>query len=296
MGWVRSVMETKGSLIERINRLAEGGIAPSGKEFRGLSLSAVETISSAMGVSRRDVEIAALEEGVIPLRYQRNIGSVGIEGQVKLRRARVAVVGAGGLGGLIIELLARLGIGTLVLIDGETFTEDNLNRQILCAEAGVGRSKVEAARQRVSEINSAVEVEIHNVFIRRDNIDALIMGCCLVIDALDSIPVRLILQEAAGRLGVPFVHGAVAGFVGEIMTVCPGDRGLAAFYEGGQHIPRAGIEVELGTPSVTPAVTAALQAMEAVKLITGRGELIRNKLLYLDLDESRMSEINLARS
>ena len=289
-------METKQSILERINSLAESGMAPSGKEFRGLSRSAVEMISSAIGVSGRDVEIAALEAGIIPLRYQRNIGSLGIEGQLKLRRARVAVIGAGGLGGVLIELLARLGLGALVVIDGETFSEDNLNRQILCTEAWVGRSKADAARQRVLRINSAVEMEAHSVFIRRDNIDALIKGCCLVIDALDSIPVRLILQEAAARLTVPFVHGAVAGFVGEIMTVCPGDKGLAAFYEGGQDIPRTGIEVELGTPSVTPAVTAGLQAMEAVKLITGRGELIRNKLLYLDLDGGRMSEIDLARS
>jgi len=293
---VKGFMKTEQSLLERINVLAERGTAPSGKEYRSLSLGAVETISSATGARGRDVEIAALEAGIIPVRYQRNIGSLGIEGQLKLRRARVAVIGAGGLGGILIELLARLGIGTLVVIDGETFTEDNLNRQILCTEAWIGRSKVDAARQRVSQINSAVEVEAHNIFIHRDNIDALIKGCCLVIDALDSIRLRLILQEAAARLAMPFIHGAVAGFVGEIMTVCSGDRGLTAFYEGGQHIPCTGIEVELGTPTVTPAVTAALQVMEAVKLITGRGELIRDRLLYLDLDTSRISEINLARS
>ncbi len=289
-------MKTKQSLLERINVLAESGMAPSGKEYRSLSLGAVEAITSATGAGGKDVEIAALEAGIIPLRYQRNIGSLGVEGQLKLRRARVAVIGAGGLGGSLIELLARLGIGTLVVIDGETFTEDNLNRQILCTEEWVGRSKVEAARQRVSQINSAVEVEAHNIFIHRENIDGLINGCCLVIDALDSIPLRLVLQGAAARLAIPFIHGAVAGFVGEIMTVCAGDRGLTAFYEEGQHIPRTGIEVELGTPTVTPTITAGLQAMEAVKLITGRGDLIRDRLLYLDLDAGKISEINLARS
>ncbi|MEJ2745694.1 MAG: ThiF family adenylyltransferase, partial [bacterium] len=150
----------KASLLKRIDAAAELKAAPSGKEYRGISRSAVEAISSATGVGLREVEIAALEGGIVPLRYQRNVGSLGIEGQLKLRLARVAVVGAGGLGGTIIELLARVGIGALTVIDGDTFTEDNLNRQLLCTEEWVGRSKVEAARQRVSQVNSAVEVDV----------------------------------------------------------------------------------------------------------------------------------------
>lgn len=282
------------SLLKRINDAVELGIAPSGKEYRGISRDAVEAISSATGASAREVEISALESGVIPRRYQRNVGSLGVDGQLRLRRARVAVIGAGGLGGTVIELLARLGIGALVVIDGDTFTEDNLNRQLLCTEEWIGKSKAEAARQRVSQVNSAVEVEAHHLAIKPDNVDSLIKGCCLVVDALDSIPVRLMLQEAASRRAMPFVHGAVAGFVGEIMTVCPGDKGLAAFY--GAQAPRSGIEVELGTPTPTPAVTAALQVMEVVKLITGRGEAVRNKLLYLDLDSDTVSGIDIGRS
>jgi molybdopterin/thiamine biosynthesis adenylyltransferase len=289
-------MKSGASLIKRINDAAELRTAPSGKEYRGISLSAVEAIASATGVGKREVEIAALEGGIVPLRYQRNVGSLGLEGQLKLRLARVAVVGAGGLGGTIIELLARLGIGALVVIDGDTFTEDNLNRQLLCTEEWVGKSKVEAARQRVSQVNSAVEVEAHHLYIEPDNVDALIKGCCLVVDALDSIPVRLILQEAASRLAVPFVHGAVAGFIGEIMTVCSGDKGLAAFYGDDPRVPRSGIETELGTPTPTPAITAALQAMEVVKLITGRGEIVRNRLLYIDLDRDTVSGIDLCSS
>lgn len=284
------------ALLRKINDAIEVGIAPSGKEYRGISRSAVKEISSETGASAREVEIAALEAGIVPLRYQRNVGSLGIEGQLKLRRARVAVIGAGGLGGTVIELLARLGVGALVVIDGDTFTEDNLNRQLLCTEEWVGKSKVEAARQRVSQINSSVEVDARHVSINRDNVDSIIEGCCLVVDALDSIPVRLILQGAASRCAVPFVHGAVAGFVGEIMTVCPGDKGLAVFYGDGPGIPCTGAEIEMGTPTPTPAVTAALQVMEVVKLITGRGEIVRNRLLYLDLDSDTVSGIDLCQS
>ena len=289
-------MGAKASLLKKINDAVELGIAPSGKEYRGISHGAVEAISSATGASAREVEIAALEVGVIPRRYLRNVGSLGIEGQLKLRRARVSVIGAGGLGGTVIELLARLGIGALVVIDGDTFTEDNLNRQLLCTEEWVGKSKVEAARQRVAQVNAAVEVDAHHISIKPDNVDSLIKGCCLVVDPLDSIPVRLILQEAASRCAVPFVHRAVAGFIGVIMTVLPGDKGLAAFYGDSPRVPCSGIEIELGTPTPTPAVTAALQAMEVVKLITGRGEIVRNKLLYLDLDRGAVSEIDLCRS
>jgi molybdopterin/thiamine biosynthesis adenylyltransferase len=287
-------MEAKTSLLQRVNDAAELRIASSGKEYRGIPRGSVEAIVSVTGISVREVEIAALKSGIVPLRYQRNVGSLGLEGQLKLRMARVAVVGAGGLGGTIIELLARLGLGALVVIDGDTFTEDNLNRQLLCTEEWIGKSKVEAARRRVTQLNPSVEVIAHQLFINPDNVDSLIKGCCLVVDALDSIPMRLILQESASRLDIPFVHGAVAGFIGQIMTVCPGDRGLKAFYGDDPSAPRSGIEIELGTPTPTPMVTATLQVMEVVKLITGRGEIARNRLLCLDLDRDVVSGLDLA--
>jgi molybdopterin/thiamine biosynthesis adenylyltransferase len=283
-----------GSLTGKIRARALMEKAPSGAEYLGLSLAAIEALASELSLSRRRIEIAALEDGIIPLRYHRNIGSLGKEGQLALRRAKAAVIGAGGLGGTLIELLARLGIGALVVIDGETFTEDNLNRQLLCTEEWIGRSKVEAAAARISRVNSAVEVEPHQVFVTGATIDPLLAGCDVVIDALDSIPVRLILQEAADRLNMPFIHGAVGGFVGEVMTVLPGDGGLAALFGAGQEIPRGGIEIEAGVPTITPSVIAALEAMEAVKIILKRGDLMRNRMLYLDLDGSTVSSVNLS--
>ena len=282
------------ALVNRINALKQTEKAPSSAGYEALSLKAVKSISAEMGVSRREVEIVALENGVVPIRYQRNIGSLGVEGQLALRRAKVAVIGAGGLGGTVIELLARLGIGALVVIDGDTFTEDNLNRQLFSMESDMGKSKVEAAAREVSRINSAVDIEIHRVFIYEQNVDSLIGGCNLAIDALDNIPVRLMLQDAAERLGIPLIHGAIAGFMGELMTIFPEDRGLWSLFDKGEKIPGKGIEVELGTPTVTPAVIAAFQVMEAIKVIAGRGEPIRHKLFYLEMDEGKVSEIKLS--
>ena len=258
-----------------------------------LGLREVGELAAAAGVTRRGVEICALEAGIVPRRYLRNLGTLGIEGQLKLRRARVAVVGAGGLGGALVELLARLGVGALVVADTDVFTEDNLNRQLFSIEGNIGEGKAEAAARMVSCVNSAVEVFPHKVFVNDANADALFAGCGLVVDALDNIPSRLVLQRAASRLRVAFIHGAIAGFLGELMTVFPGDRGLEALYGGVESPPERGIEVAVGTPTPTPIALAALQAAEAVKVITGIGDPVRNRVLFIDLASGATSSLPL---
>jgi len=116
-----------------------------------------------------------------------------------------------------------------------------------------------------------VEVVSHQVFLDSENVDSIIRDCDLVIDALDNIPVRLRLQEAARRLKLPLVHGAIAGFIGELMTVLPGDPGLSVLFGRDKEIPRKGIETEIGAPTITPALIAAGQVMEAIKIILGTG-------------------------
>jgi len=198
------------------------------------------------------------------------------------------------LGGLIIELLARFGVGRLILIDGDSFTEDNLNRQLLCREADIGRKKVERAAERVKAVNSAVEVVPRPVFLTGKNADELLSGAEVVIDALDRIAVRILLEKAAGRLGLPLVHGAVGGFMGQVATVFPGEETLStALYPGRSGESARGIEAVLGTPTVTPAAVAALEAMEAVKILLGRETPLTNELLYLDLESAEFSRIGL---
>jgi len=257
---------------------------------RIIRLQQVHGLASANDRSIREVELAALETGIVPWRYLRNMGTVGLEGQAKLLRATVAVVGLGGLGGYVVEALARMGVGQLVLIDGDVFEEHNLNRQLLSAEAKLGTDKVQAARRRVAEINSAVEVTGCVTVLTRENLPRLLEGADVVVDALDRLPTRLVLQEGAQALGIPMVHGSIAGFLGQVMTIFPGDPGLTSLYGGGSELPEQGLEVRLGTPAATPMAVAAWEAQEVVKILLGQGELLRHRLLVMDM-ESGIIEI-----
>lgn len=247
-----------------------------------IGLEQVHGLAEAFG-SVRDVELAALDCGVVPSRYARNLGTVGLEGQSKLLRATVGVVGLGGLGGYVVETLARMGVGTLMLIDGDVFEDHNLNRQLLGTLDNLGMAKTQAACQRITRVNAAVEAVCHTETLTQENLPQLLDGADVVVDALDRLPTRLMLQDGVQALGIPLVHGSIAGFLGQVTTIFPGDPGLHALYGDGDGLPEQGLESELGTPAATPMAVAAWEAQEVVKLLTGRGELLRNRLLVIDM-------------
>jgi molybdopterin/thiamine biosynthesis adenylyltransferase len=268
-------------VVARLRELAQP-VESSGRETLWLvPLAALRQVAREHAVAERDVEIAAVQGRLLPARYQRSLGTVGWEGQLALLRATVGIVGAGGLGGWIIEALARMGVGKLIVVDGDVFGENNLNRQALASEANLGESKVEAAQQRVAQVNSAVEVVVHQLIVDEEQMVHLLQGSDVIVDALDALPTRLQLQRAARRLSRPMVHGAIAGFVGQVMTIFPGDRGLEGLYGDGR-VPERGIEVQWGNPAATPMMVAAWEVQEVVKLLTGRGEPLRNRLLFMD--------------
>lgn len=271
--------------IERLATVAEGA--------RVISLQAVLKLAAGFECTVREVELAALEAGVIPYRYVRNMGTLGPDGQAKLLRSTVAVVGLGGLGGYVAEGLARMGVGRLVLIDGDVFEEHNLNRQLLGTEAVLGQPKALVAQQRVSEVNRAVEVIAHVATLTRQNVEALLRGADVVVDALDRLPTRLVLQDGAQALGIPMVHGSIAGFLGQVMTILPGDAGLRGLYGEQENLPERGLEVHLGTPAATPMAVAAWEVQEVVKILTGRGELLRHRLLVMDMEGDTVEIVRL---
>jgi len=271
----------KAQLKRRLMELARETKGGPGEPLRVLSLAQLQALAAEMQVSRREAEIAALQEHVLPVRYMRNLGTVGWAGQLALRQATVGIVGAGGLGGWIIAGLARMGVGRLIVIDGDVFEENNLNRQAFCREGDLGRPKAKVARQRVAEVNSAVEVVAHTLRVDEEQMVQLLQGSSVLVDALDALPTRLALQRAARRLRVPMVHGAIAGYVGQVMTILPEDTGLFGLY-GGENVPEHGIEAQWGNPAATPMMTAAWQVQEVVKLLTGRGEPLRHRLLFMD--------------
>ena len=270
---------------ERLKRITD----PAGRDADILEDNAACEIAWQLGLGLHEIYREALKLGVRPYRYIRNADILSTAEQLKLAESRVAVVGAGGLGGQAIVLLARLGVGALVVVDCDQFDETNLNRQALCVGETLGEPKTRAAVEAVAAINPGVHVIPHQVRLTADVIDGILAGSDVVVDGLDNVPDRLLLQEAAGRLGIPMVHGALAGFEGRIMTVLPGDAGVKQLYgetTSGADPDRP--EAVLGVPAVTAALIGTFQAMEVLKILLRRGSLFRNAMAYVDLEQGRL--------
>lgn len=213
------------------------------------------------------------------LRYQKNRNCISEEDQLKLFEAKVCVLGCGGLGGHNIELLSRIGVGSITVVDGDIFDRTNLNRQLLANSSTLGRKKAEVAKERVNQINPDVNVNVIPLFFDRDNGRSMLEGQTLVIDALDSIESRRLASDICEELNIPYIYGAIAGWYGQVATILPGDRTLEKLYKYSGAI---GKEKELGNPSFAPSLVASLQVSEAIKLITQKGELLRNRFLFIN--------------
>lgn len=280
------------ALAEALRALSAAQLS-AGAARATLSIAQARAFAREFGCGVGEVERQALVSGVAPLRYERNLGTIQMAGQARLLRAAVAVVGCGGLGGWVIEGLARMGVGHLILIDSDCFEESNLNRQLGCLEHTVGRHKAPCLAERVRAVNSAVTTTVHVERLIRENAAVLLEGAEVVVDALDTIPDRLVLARAARAAGLPMVHGAIGGYSGQVMTILPGDPGLEALYSGA-HVPARGVETGLGNPAATPMMVAAWQVQEVVKLLVGEGALLRGRLLVLDAEYAEATEIRLS--
>ncbi|MBS7655476.1 HesA/MoeB/ThiF family protein [Candidatus Bathyarchaeota archaeon] len=215
----------------------------------------------------------------------------GEKGQLKLKSAKIVIAGVGGLGCPSALYLTAAGVGEIKLIDNEKVELSNLNRQILHWESDIGKFKVDSAREKLKKINSEVNVTIEKSSITEENAIELIKGFNLVIDALDNFEARFYLNKACVEKGVPLIHGAIEGFEGRFTTIIPKTSACLAciygkipFYKG--KFPVVG---------VTPAVIAALQSMEALKLIIGIGELTTNRLLIFDGLKMEFDEVKIKR-
>lgn len=210
-------------------------------------------------------------------RYDRNIGTITIEEQQLLKTKSVCVIGCGGLGGGVIENLTRMGVGHLTVVDGDSFDVSNLNRQVLSNEGNLGKSKAIEAIEQMSKINSEITLIAIEDLLNAENAGSIIDGCDVVVDALDNVDARLALEDACAAEGVPLVHGAISGWNGQVGVVMPGSGILHQIYEGDTQ------DNSPTNPSFTPAVISALQASETIKILLGREEILRNKLLMIDL-------------
>jgi adenylyltransferase/sulfurtransferase len=210
-------------------------------------------------------------------RYQRQIPLLGEEGQESLRRARVLVAGVGGLGTIVAAHLIAAGVGFLRLVDNDDIEMSNLNRQILFQETDIGREKTAAATERLHSLNPAVRIEGISKTLCKETLDELLKDIDLIVDALDNFTTRFLLNRAAFIRCLPLIHGAVRGFVGQATTLIPGQTACLQCLIA--HSPPPEMFPILGG---TCGVIGAIQATETVKVLTGQGEPLTNRLFFWD--------------
>lgn len=227
-------------------------------------------------------------------RYERQIliDEIGATGQNLLKQSRVLICGAGGLGSPAAIYVTVAGIGNVTLVDHDTIDLSNLNRQVLHFEADIGRYKVDSALEKLAQLNSEVTVKACRETLTAESAVQILSGHDVIIDALDNQKTRYIVNEAALKLGIPLIHGAVSDFEGQVMTILPGQSTCLRCLSRGPVDPAGSVPV-IG---VTPAVIGALQATEAIKYILGAGELMTDRLLRYDGLKLKWREFRVSRN
>ena len=221
-------------------------------------------------------------------RYERNIGAITQTEQELLQTKRAAVIGCGGLGCYAAEFLARIGLGHITLIDGDVYAVSNLNRQLYSLETNLGKSKAREARERLLQIRSDLSVDAFDIFLNDENAVELLRGHDVIIDALDNVKTRLLLEKAAAALGTALVHGAVKEWSAQVCVVFPGDSLLSMLYS-----PANGEFEKPSVASFTPAFCASLEVSEAVKVLLNKDTVLRKKLLVADIKNCSFEVIDL---
>lgn len=256
-------------LLNRLRPFLRDEPGPGPGPFQAISLEGVRRAADWLSVPQTQAMISLLEHGIWPMRLARNRGVISAGNQARLLACRALIIGCGGLGGQVISLLARVGLGGLSLCDFDVFDESNLNRQLLSREDNLGRNKAEVAGEEVAHIASYLDIRVYPVRAGGGNLPELIRGADIVVDCLDSIETRLLAEAAAHRAGLSFVHASIAGEEGLALVSRPGDLRMSILYgsTGGK-----GAERVLGVPTITPAALATLESLLVVKELLGQGQ------------------------
>ena len=283
----------KNDIITKVKEVSVRKEFPDGSLYTSISIEDIIDLSGIFQLSGRHVEITALKENIIPEHYVRNMKTFSPKDQLVLLRSRASIVGIGGLGGVVIEILARLGIGTLTLIEADTFEESNLNRQFLSTRRLIATSKTKAAIERVREINPTITVEGHDELLDKNNAARITENSDVIVDCLDNIQTRFVLESAAKKVASPLVSAAVAGVYGHVITIFPEDKGLRLIYGDSAILPQKGAETSLGCLPHAVTLLAALETSEVVKILLKKGSVLRNKLGIIDLMDNIFEVLDL---
>jgi len=257
---------------------------PGSCEGSFVRFAGVKAVAQAARLPERDAMCALLDAGFWPERFRRSRSVLSAEGLKRLLRSRVLIAGCGGLGGHAAALLARFGVGAFVLCDPDAFEESNLNRQMFCTEGTLGRAKAEAAREGLLGMASFLDVEAHVVAVDGENLPGLLAGCSAVVDGLDSVPKKLMLEEAAARAGLPFVHGSVNREEGFAFIEEAGGRRLAGMWPDAKERAEEGDRAFLESPDTVASSAAGVACLMASLLVKALacGEVRDSALLHLD--------------
>lgn len=273
-------------MIDNLLELLEGCLVnhrlPDGLFYQSVSLFELQRLAGSSAKVLRAIMIRCLENGIWPACFRSNRGALSETEQILLLQSGVAVIGAGGLGGMVVQGLARVGVGRLRVCDGDRFEESNLNRQLLSRLDNLGRNKAECAREEVQAINPAIEVNVFDRWATPINLFEILEGCRVAIDCLDNLKTRYQLQAASKQAGIPVVHGSVGGWEGFMMTVWPTDPGLENVFGQKDQNGQEEAVSPIGIPSFTPALVASLQVSQVVMLLLGRPGIGRGKVFHTD--------------
>lgn len=290
-------------MISPALEMAEDGLLPDGTPVRVLKHRAVRSAAHLAGASLRLTEIEALRQGVIPERYLRNFKTLDCAAQARLLETRVALVGLGGLGGPILEGLARLGFGMVTAADHDVFEPSNLNRQLLATEKSLGISKAGAAQARANDVNPATELTVRQLFVEPDSFADFFRGADIAVDALGGIACRPAAELGAAAAGVPLITASVAGWTAMAATVLPGETGPASLFCSGPDVGKDDVpcvpcaEDVLGC--LTPAINVAvgLVLAEAVRLALGQTPRLggpQGQMAVIDLERMSLDRFTLS--
>ena len=219
-------------------------------------------------------------------RYHRHIllPGIGEEGQEKLKKAKVMVVGAGGLGAPILQYLTAAGVGHIAIMDFDTVNEDNLHRQILYGGHDLGKLKTIIAKQKLNSLNPFVKHDILNIKLTASNALKFVGEFDLVIDATDNFSTRYLINDACLILAKPWIYGSVYKFEGQVSAFnYQGGPTLRCLYPETKDHDNIADPVDVGLLGALPGLIGTMQAMEAIKIITGTGEVLSGKLLQYNM-------------
>jgi len=230
------------------------------------------------------------------LRYNRNmkLSEVGLEGQEKLKSARVLVIGAGGLGSPALLYLAAAGVGTIGIIDADVVDETNLQRQVIHTTDQVGHPKVKSAQAAIARLNPNINVKLYSEFLDEANASDIVSFYDIVLDGCDNLKTRYVLNDACKLAGIPFVYSSIYRFEAQltVLGVEGGPCYRCLFPEPPADVPTCG---DAGVLGMLPGIAGCMQATEAVKYIVGFGELLSGRMLNLDLSTHDYDMVNVPR-